>query len=340
MGGAEYVVLDHLSINGSIRMSGNRNTMQYLDVWHGGPTFDGNWAGLRVEWGTDCLVHHNYVHDIEDTADYCAGSTFADTRETGLKEFASTRTIWEFNTVRTTQRWGFDLHRNSYDLTVRFNRFENIDGGTTIRVNRGTDNHVYGNVCVSESTCVEILGRNELVQPETVPQYADVHHNTSALNHIAWKTNDRITTTIQNNAVFNLQPPRSDVGNIVAPDPNHSIDYNAYDSDSYYHWGFTFADPPGQRFTSLSAWQAATGYDAHSQAGAEGYCQFVDPPTSISDSTYDLHVTGPCTTMASDGGEVGAYGITSCVGRLCGELREGTGQDAIPPANPSALRVQ
>lgn len=48
---------------------------------------------------------------------------------------------------------------------------------------------------------------------------------------------------------------------------------------------------------------------------------FVDPPAGIDDTTFDLHVSGgTCATLACDGGEVGAYGMTDCVGHRCSSV--------------------
>jgi len=127
--------------------------------------------------------------------------------------------------------------------------------------------------------------------------------------------NNDVPATVMDNIIYNVDPQRVEGGNINTPGTIHTVDYNAYDSDGYYHDGL-YDD--GTYYASLSEWQSAMGYDLHSYEAQGSYCSFVDTPTGATDYDYDLHVTGNCLTMSSTGGEVGAYGITDCVGHTCG----------------------
>jgi len=309
----DHVIVDHLSVRGRVQVwGGSHLVMQRLECWHGWGACDGNWACLRIESCTDCLAHHNHVHDVRDDVGTCAGGSF-EPRETGLKEFSSTRAIWELNTVRDTVRWGYDLHRNSVDTTVRFNLLQPGGNGTGIHIDRSQNNRIYGNIVVLDQGCIDATMVNEDVGG--APHQDQIFNNTCVFSAIGIRTDAEFSSTIENNAMVSLMAGGTEHGNVDAAGAGHSVDHNAYDDNSFYHQGLY---DTGVEHQSLAAWQSATGYDPSSVEAPGGPCVFVDPPSDVGDTEFDLRVaSGSCLTMSSSGGEVGAYGVTSCVGHDC-----------------------
>jgi hypothetical protein len=304
---AIFLIIDGIRVRGLAQITGRNNILQNIDCTYGGGACDGNWACLRIEWCTDCIAHHNFVHDVND-AGFCPAGT---SRPCGLKEFSSTRAIWEYNTVRNALQWGYDLHRSSTDPTVRFNKFENSGGSVSIRVARSGDNFVYGNIATGPGQCIQGL---ELTSA-SVSEHEDLfEHNTCIHPSLGIATDSSYRTIIKNNIVAYTTGNRIEGGNINIMGSGHDVDYNSYDSNGYYHSGMY----QSRDYDSLSSWQQVSGLDMHSREAAGTACQFIDAPTSSTDFTYDLHVTGTCLTSSSTGGQVGAYAITDCVGHTCG----------------------
>lgn len=303
----QYVIFDHLRIRGRAQLWGaTRSVMQYLECTAGWGNGDGNWACLRVEAGTDCAVRFNHVHDVEGEAD----------RGSGLKEFTSTRTTWELNTIESAPRWGYDHHRGSVDMTLRFNVFRDV--ASAIHSERGRNHEVYGNVMLATEACVDLEGVNEA---SPGPHRDLVHHNVCAFAALAYSVDPGHDATLESNANLSLPPGGSEAGNVNAPRAGettgriHTLDCNAYDRNSVYHRGLY---DTGTEYATLAEWQAL-GVDATSIDAPGGACTFVDPPTDLTDASFDLHVSGgACATLACDGGEVGVFGLTDCVGHRCG----------------------
>jgi hypothetical protein len=322
----DHVILDHLRIRGRIQIwGGAHKTMQYLECTHGwGACGDGNWSCLRIESCESCTAHHNYVHDVSGAGmceaclpgDECGD--FED-RGAGLKEFSSNNAVWEFNTVIDPPRWCYDLHRNSNDVTIRFNLFEG-GGGTPIHIDRTRNVNIYGNVIVTEGEadavengCIDAAMQNEASPGD---HFNDIHHNTCAKAHWGITVGDDTPSSVHDNILLGLAQGRDHPRNINLPGEGHSADHNAYDADAAYHAVALYDGT--EQYDSLSDWQAGTGNDAASIEGPGGACELVDPPGAGPDWDFDLHVTaGACLTLSGTGGEVGAYGLTSCVGHLC-----------------------
>jgi hypothetical protein len=310
----DHVILDHLAIRGRAQIWGADNsTMQWLDCTIGwGACGDGNWSCLRIDASTRGHAHHNYVHDVEGDGigGSCAPGQQAEQedRGCGLKEFSSDGVVWEFNTVVAPPRWGYDLHRNSIRTTVRFNEFLDIHQGAV--VSRTVNPRIYGNVFVGRDggaeSCIGVALLDENSPGE--PHLADVHHNVCIAAQsgisIQWEVPAAVHDNVLHGLVGTSESPRN-----IELHTIDSSDRNAFDSNG--NWRRETYEPSTYS-ESLEAWQAATSNDGASITAPGGACTFVDPPN-------DLHITdGPCATLGADGGPVGPYAITSCVGHACG----------------------
>jgi hypothetical protein len=303
-----HTIVDHLHIRGRVQIWGGTGlTMQYLECTRGWGVGDGNASCLRIDSCTDCTAHHNYVHSIE-------GTRADPDRPSGLKEFQSVRAIWEFNTVLDVPHWAYDLHRNSEDTIVRFNFFAGFDR-QAIYAARTRNIAIYGNVLVGiergGENCIGVWGRNENAEGE--PHLVEIHHNVCARIQGGLATSAGLPTQLFDNVVTELRSLGEQPRNVIVAEDESELDHNAYDSAGNFRReefeASTFSD-------DLAAWRAATGWDAESESGEGGACELVG---SISDRepTAFRVAEGPCRTMARDGGEIGAYGATSCVGHAC-----------------------
>ncbi|HET6584267.1 MAG TPA: hypothetical protein VFG69_12480, partial [Nannocystaceae bacterium] len=265
---------------------------------------------IRLEWCTDCVVHHNWVHDVVDTTHHCNGEWAP--REAGLKEFDCIRAIWEFNTIVDTAQWGYDLHRSSTDPVARYNLFRNAGPNVSIRMNRSGNISAYGNVVLGGGACVDFVAE------DAGDGFANViDHNTCLFTGGGLYFNGFSPTTVTNNAFAGIGPGSADNVIVSASEPEdgvpHVIDHNAYDDAS--RWSPALYET---YFETLAQWQASTDYDEHSIVAPGGACTFADPPTDATDLDFDLTIgAGPCAALGTDGAAVGACALTSCVGHDC-----------------------
>ena len=307
-----HVIVDHLRIDGSVIVWGTRMQLQYLECTHGWEVCDGNWSCLRAEWCTDCVVHHNSVHDVADVTGHCTDAGY-EPREAGLKEFNGERNIWELNSVIGAARWGYDLHRNAVDTVVRFNVFQGT-GSWGINIERATNSQIYGNILVGTGGCVEVGGLNE--DQAGQPHHDSVHHNACLLSTTGFHVGGEIVTTLTDNIASGVGPAGSEGVNVYLDESGDSADCNAWDDAAWYA-----SELYETYFQSFAEWQSGTGFDAQGLAAPGGACSFVDAPSAPDDAVFDLHLAGaPCDTAACDGGEVGPYGATGCVGHTCGDV--------------------
>jgi hypothetical protein len=317
----DHAIVDHLAIRGRVQVWGaTASVMQYLECTHGwGACGDGNWSCLRIESCTDCIAHHNYVHDIagDGFGGACPPGVSTDfpDRGAGLKEFQSEGTIWEFNTVTRAPRWAYDLHRNSENTTLRFNDFAAFPGDA-IRIHRTRNVFLYGNVMVARDaepgTCINVWGRNERVEAE--PHVAEVHHNTCVGANTGISVQGEVPSLVHDNVVQGLRSGAEDPRNVVVASDASELSNNAYDSAGNYR-RITYEDSTWSE--SLAEWQSREGWDAESVETEGGSCAFTMPPSGDGEP-YDVRASGGvCATLARDGGEVGAFGVTDCVGHRC-----------------------
>lgn len=301
-----HVILDHLRIRGRVQLwGGSDQTMQWLECTRGWGAGDGNDSCLRIDSCTNCRAHHNFVHDLE------GGLEDAPRRTCALKEFDSDGAIWELNTVLDAPYSAYDLHRNSENATLRFNFFAGWHRAA-IRVERTHDVLVYGNVMVGATDvaerCVDVILRNEEVM--TAPHVVELHHDTCVGAGAGFDVRDDMLEVHFHDSVLSGlvsfgETPR----NVAFFDATSEVDHNAYDDTA--RW----VGPGEAEIGDLAAWRAATGWDGASIAGEGGACELVGGPST--DPTSYRVAAGSCRTLARDGGEVGAFGITTCVGHLC-----------------------
>lgn len=332
--GAHHVIFDHLFIDGLIQAGGHNIMIQFTEAITGyeGATRtdlddcgDANWSVIRLEGCIDCVVHHNYVHDVAGDGESCGQSQ----RGAGLKEFGTNRATWEFNTIEHAPHWGYDQHRGSLDTTVRFNKFVDTgEFGISFTTREGNSAHIYGNIVHNAKWCV----RHSESDLEHIA-HDDIFNNICSYtnrNILSWSSyNLNFYNNIISNTIMFSGESRQNLG--VAPKDagvTATMDYNAYDANANYdysnvnvdgcYWGECDVE------TSLTAWRARfPGQELHSQEAAGGVCSFVDAPESVSDVTFDLTPTNNfCTTGSSEGGMLGPYGLVSCIGHSCGDVDE------------------
>ncbi|MEJ2619022.1 MAG: hypothetical protein P8163_01910, partial [Candidatus Thiodiazotropha sp.] len=308
-----HVIFDHLFIDGLIQVRGHHNIIQFSEGVTGwAPPGDGNWAVFRLDNCNDCVAHHNYAHDVEGEGVGCDGPD----RGAGLKEFSSNRAIWEFNRVEHAPCWGYDLHRDSLDSTVRFNQI--VDAGNVgIRFGGGSSPHAYGNVVHDVAWCMQHLERDMGVTND------EFFNNTCSYTNRNLISYRDFNLEFYNNIISNTEGAMPQ--NLGVQPKNTGVtaymDYNAYDSNAVFYYDAEFWGD-GEAEASLSAWQSRfTGQELHSQEAAGGACSFVDAPTSASDLTFDFTPTDTfCTTGSSEGGLLGPYGLVTCIGHTCGDV--------------------
>ncbi len=306
-----WIVIDNLRIEGLIAFHGDHTRLQNLECTHGWEGCDGNWSCIRMEGCVDCVAHHNWVHDVADTTNHCNGKN--PPRESGLKEFSCTRSIWELNTIEDTAQWGYDLHRSSTDSIARYNLFRNAGPFGAIRMNRTGNMSVIGNVVVGGGTCVE------LVPEDPGDGFTNrIEHNACLFTGAGLYFNGFTPTTVTDNVFGWLGPSDADrvmiAASAVEDGVPHTVDHNAYDASS--RWTTELYEAP--YLTSLDEWRESTEYDDASIAEPGGPCSFVDAPSDAADADFDLTIAdGACAELGVRGGAVGACAVTSCVGHDC-----------------------
>lgn len=322
-GTAAYVILDGLHINGHVGFinpsRADHITLRYSDL-EGGFMCDGNYNILYLSDTTHAHLHHNSFHDLN------AGSCSAGNGHwTLLKTFRTQYDLHEFNTYRQgsghSLTWALDLKDCTYFDTYRYN-----DIGGSMAVNRQTGcsgrnpqgTEIYGN-----------LFRGGHLMPKTdLDVSLPVHHNTFTSGSLFWSEDSFgpvTAATVRDNIIHSPSNPDYASANV-------NIQSADWPYRTQWTWDYNIYAPSGiwvgagSTYGSLAAWQSAFGSprDSHSQAIT---CSF--------DADWRVNPGTPCKTASSNGGEVGAYGVTDCVGHTCGAP-----PDTTPPAAPRNLSVQ
>ena len=268
----------------------------------GGMDRDGNWSAVRVERVEDLMFDHNWVGDLAD----CPGC-----REQALVTvFTTSRAVFEHNTLDATRgvrpQFGALMLKDSpIDQHVRFNLVlghhilgsnQNADG------REGRDLRIYGNVVIGGS-----------IQSWVRTLDTSIHHNTIVRGALIADGSHSPGLRMFGNVVTET------THNVVIEEsywaglPEIFLDHNVYSGDAEY-----VADRYGdsqRELSSLSTWRDALrggGCVGCEESSVELDCAFVPGPDT------DFHVAGgPCASAGPDGGEAGAYALTSCVGHLC-----------------------
>jgi len=235
-----------------------------------------------------------------------------------VKIFCVKDSLFEFNTLDASDgvgdgpRHGFDDKDTALNNTYRYNH---IAAGAREGIRLGhqrtcgpvsRDVFVYGNL-------FENSGFRGLRDTVNVQLYGNTFSNTPGINIGAGCDGDGLLgVVVRDNlldAVLSTEPGRLNwlvaYGNWDELLGNWVVDHNVYDPAGKFR---SKAFGPGDTtHPELADWQAAGSGDQNS---IEAVCEFA--------GTGDFNVVGgTCLTASSSGGQVGAYGLTSCVGHDC-----------------------
>jgi hypothetical protein len=340
-GGSDYVVIDGLAIDGRIYayQDGNggldHEEIAYND-FQGGEGCDENFNLLYMIGTSNGWVHHNYFHDM-DTGSCSSALEF-------IVTYRDDYSVYEYNTFRkgtgSQVKFSVNLKEAPYHTTVRYN---DIEGG--IRVNfQGGGSHtssynaIYGNIFHVSSSWVS-NGNLEGVRWCGGSSYDSVHHNTfvDGSNYLRHENSgggaQTYLSSYDNLFVKNsYDPSDGDIGACAGASAGFSsdasVDWAQRGTFNYHHnvhpgSGAKWCNG-GTGYTALTNWQAA------GIGGGESGSQTLGCAYTSTGFPGDWRITGgACKTASSTGGEVGAYGCTTCtnytgcVGHTCG---------ATPPA--------
>ena len=338
--GQGYIVYDGLTVIGAFYLLNSSISNRPIEIkncdvsvgWFG----DGNWSGIYLEKWNGNWIHHNYIHDI------VPAQNASQQNGTGIKHYTSINTIIEFNTLEDMpiRGNGIDGKYDAVGNVYRYNYFHNING-------YGTEFNSYSPINVSQPGSGAIYGNvfhnvNNGIAPIRNISGLDVYNNTFYnIGEMYYQPSDgsAFSGFRQWNNVVNVidrSKGEGKIANFYGPAIPNMSDYNIWQSG----FGFSYG---GTLFSTLAALQSARNLDLHSQTAS---CSFVNPGAGdfrIQDGTL-------CKTAGRVGGtasgaavEVGAYGVTSCVGHTCGGGGTPTPPPPPPPPNtpgaPTSVRI-
>ena len=324
-----YVTIKGLTVHGAIYIFcatfgsfGAGVTIQNNNINEGWEALsDGNWSPLRLENCTGAQVDHNYLHDPIPIGTQYPG---ANDRASGMVWFQVHNSVNEYNTIKnftntSVGAGGIVDKADSQNNIHRYNWIENI-GVQCFFINnqlRGVNVSIYGNICNNAWWGVELV---------TGITGASVYNNTIyGSTNCLYATSAGGTTNVSfYNNICDLPNSGGENGNYV----NYGsafltkADYNRFTPDKGYRISSSAA------YSSLSAYQAAQSTDDNSSGSS---CSFVNPGTN-----FHLQTGSSCKNAGRVGGvstgtavDVGAYGVTSCVGHTCGAFSA----QLVPPQN-------
>lgn len=271
---------------------------------------DGNWSCLYLEAHTGAWVHHNYIHDLDVSANVTQA------QGTGIKLYHVVSSTFEYNTHAGEgfEATGIDDKENGNNNVIRYNLVTDIAGAAyqlcfyaVTPYNVCDANQVYGNIAINAGNLVTVQGGSGAGSATDTDVYNNTGYNILVFGE---QRSDGSVSTYNrwNNILVATEDNDYMYGTGAAGRPSVS-DYNVWTSGQ----GFTLSNTG---YANLAAVQSGLSLDTHSTTTA---CSFVNAPT-------DLHTTGACQTFGRvrSGGsftgtpiEVGAYGVTSCVGAGC-----------------------
>ena len=316
-----YVSFQGLEVQGAIEARTGWGTapstgvhhveIAYNDL-HGGFDCDGNYSMVRLEAANHLYVHHNYIHDMDN-----GGGCGYNSSAAGIKLFVNSDTRVEYNTIvgNSYMVFGVDDKDDSVRNIHRFNRISNT-AAAAFRLNAQTasfgekpaDTEIAGNL---------ILGNGITLMMDIARPY--IHHNTiiggaPSINFYFGSTTSNPVTgaVIRDNVGQTSQGNLEITINSWGSRSGDTIDYNRYDSSSSYR-GAMYGSGDAT-YGDIASWRTAmgSGLEAHSTEAAAPVCAWADT------TNYTITSGTACKTLSSSGGEVGVYGLTSCVGHTCG----------------------
>lgn len=329
-----YIIIEGLRIQGGLALFGG----QYPDTKTGlivrnndvsvgwMPLNDGNWSGIFMsDWSAPHL-HHNYIHDISMPGGNGSSASC-------IKWYQIDNGINEYNTCLhnyiNSQAGGVDDKARAVNNIHRYNWIEDVN--VCFRINNqlpSQDISIYGNVCANTAGAFVWL-----IQGVTgLNIYNNTAYNVGRILYVDGG-DARITQLNWYNNILKLSP--TGTNNIemynAGVNPFSIANYNAYTG------GFQYRASNGSWYSTLSAFRSALGgVEANSQEITGGVCSF----TNALGGNFTLLSGSTCKNMGRIGGistgaaiDLGAYGLVSCVGHLCGVSNS-------PPAAPKNLIVQ
>jgi len=230
----------------------------------------------------------------------------------------------EYNTCRNvpiaeSQAGGIDDKAEAVRNIHRYNFIENVNVG--IRINnqhQSSDVEIYGNIFLAKRAGIRLLTNinGVVVYNNTLYSGAKGYgHAEGIIENVSYYNN--IVNAVTDYNIEWYADPASLKSN-----------YNVYTPSMKYR-----TRTPNQAYFSLQSFQATAGYDMNS---VEKSCEFVDATTN----DFHLQATSGCKTLGKVGGvstgadmELGAYGVTTCVGHTCNITEK-------IPENPTNLTAQ
>ena len=333
--GQSYITFDGLKVQGAFTTWGLSDTnyasgitIQNSEITVGWDySTDANWAGIFTQYQTNQTIQNLYMHDLRLTGGLTTPGGSC------MKVYYNTNLIFQYNScinnsVPATE--GVDEKAHGANNIYRYNYFENIPDCLRLNNNQplGTSSILfYGNVCYNigfagfqldggTSLDQSFVYNNTFYQPSSgvcVYSLATATSNISFYNNICYVPG----TTSEN-------------GNYVSYGSalGGTMDYNRFQSGKQYRPDNTHS------YSTLASFQSGYGKDLHS---SETACNFVNPGTD-----FHLQTGGSCKGWGHVGGiptgasvDVGAYGVTSCVGYGC----INGPRDITPPSIPTGLLI-
>jgi hypothetical protein len=294
---------------------------------------DGNWSGIYLEWWDGSRIHHNRFHDI-------APAPGAIQTGTGLKQYTSINAVIEYNTFENIpiRGSGVDAKYDAVNNVIRYNVFRNITG-------QGIEFNSYSPQNVQDPGSGAIYGNvfnhlNTGISPIRNISSLDVYNNTFYdIGEMYYQPADgssfssfRQWNNILNS--INISAERKST-NFYGPAAPTMSDYNGWQSGFPFSYANTL-------YSNLSDLQSKSNIDLHSQVLT---CAFVN-----AGSDFRLASNSSCTTAGRVGGtvsgavvELGAFGVTACVGHTCDRDAQPTPPPSDPPpsapAAPTGLTI-
>lgn len=362
-GTTEYQVYQGFRIRGYLRIGGSghsgivRNIRVTENNITGGGGCDGNFQMLRIDTTTNVTADHNWLHDTVATGSgsnpNCCTSSGAGCETcctnghwSAIKIFGGTDTIMEYNTIEDldpSPQSGSKFFIDDKDCSVRpilrYNEFK--DGGMRYDTQVGNCHgenpggfSMYGNT-------VDAADGAAYIQPETAGSSANMgvwHIFNNTFGRFAFwpaggSSKAPSTMMVRNNLWYNQS---TNPGNYAASIPSAWFASRAswdWNYNRYRTVASNLFQGAGTSYTTPSAWGTAltcSGCEANSSTG--------NPPCAVVGGG-NWHLVGgdPCETAGgavaaysiAAGGQIGAYGVTSCVGWLCGAAAQTCGNNSI-----------